>query len=352
MEEKTFTVLIGPNVQDTYFNFPQQTMSEIVDALHKHDKVVLKLTEGVALEEINYKEKRFLDILKDLCLQNSWPLDKIHFVLPNLIQDKTVWPSIEHGGSSLLNKHDLKKNIFLGLQAESIDIKKDIHKHFGLFINRSQWDRLLISSHMFKNHRDITMQTFRKDLNNSEHMIEMGLDLLYWKLSSFGKLDPTVVRQVSELICNLPLTNGTDWKLSKRDDHQQTTVDESIMVWYNNIFLDIVCEKMVTGKTFFPTEKVSRPLATKTPFLVMASPNYITNLHRLGFKSFSQFWNESYDYQQGVQRIESIKNIIDSLARLPINELQNMYEEMEPILEHNQKHFMSLTPEMIVSAFE
>ena len=42
---------IGVDVEDTYFNFPQQVMSEIVDALHNNDTVEIHFAEGVALEE-------------------------------------------------------------------------------------------------------------------------------------------------------------------------------------------------------------------------------------------------------------------------------------------------------------
>ena len=346
MEEKSITISIGYDVQDTYFKFPQQVMADIVDALHNNDKVVLQLTEGIALEELNYKEKKFLQILKELCENNNWPLSKIRIVLPNLVQDKSVWPSIEYGGASILN-NDITQNIFLGLQAENIKIEKDIQKTFGIFIHRSQWDRLLLSSHLYKNHKEITMQTFRKNLGDPAHMIEMGLDQLFWLLSCNNKLDPTVIQQLCDFISSLPHNNGIEWQYTD----QQATVDQRLTGWYNNIFLDIVCEKMVTGQTFFPTEKTARPLATKTPFLIMASPNYIKNLHSLGFKSFSQFWDESYDYQQGVQRTESIQNIIDELARLPINELRDMYQEMSPILEHNYKTYHSLTGKNISSKF-
>jgi len=347
MEEKSITIPIGYKVQDTYFTFPQQTMSDIVDALHNSNKVVLQLTEGVALEELNYKEKKFLQILKELCENNNWPLNKIHISLPNLIQDKSVWPSIEYGGGSILMDNDITQNIFLGLQAEHIKIEKDIQKTFGIFIHRSQWDRLLLSSHLYKKHKEITMQTFRKNLGDPSHMIEIGLDQLFWLLSCANKLGTKMIQQLCDFISSLPHNNGIEWQYTD----QQATVDQKIIGWYNNIFLDIVCEKMVTGQTFFPTEKTARPLATKTPFLIMASPNYIKNLRRLGFKSFSQFWNENYDYQQGVQRIESIQNIIDELARLPIYELQAMHREMLPILEHNYKTYHSLTAKNISSTF-
>lgn len=342
-------ITVGADVEDTYFNFPQQVMCDIVDALHKYDTVEIHFTEGVALEDLNYKEKKFLQILKELCERNNWPLTKIHFIVPNLVLDRSVWPSLEFGGASII-LHDgsnLTQNIFLGLQVQNVEIAKDIQKTFGIFIHRSQWDRLLLSSHLYNNHKDISMQTFRKDLKDPAHMIEMGLDQLFWHLSCDNKLDTKIIQQLCDFISTLPHNNDIEWH---RTD-QQATVDKSLMTWYNNIFLDIVCEKMVTGQTFFPTEKTARPLATKTPFLIMASPNYIKNLRRLGFKSFSQFWDESYDYQQGVQRVESIQSIIDELARLPINELQIMYEEMSPILEHNYKTYHSLTCKIISSTF-
>ena len=338
---------IGANVEDTYFKFQQQAISDIVDALHKNDIVDVFFTEGVALEELNYKEKKFLSILEEICERNNWPKNKINFILPNLVQNKSVWPSIELGGASILIDNDLTENIFLGLQAENIKTKKDIQKTFGIFVNRSQWDRLLLSGHLYNNHREITMQTYRKDLVNPGDMIELGIDQLFWKLSSNNSLDAPAIQQLCNFISSLPHDRGSNWSRI----NQQSTVDNDIMSWYNNIFIDVVCEKMVTGQVFFPTEKTARPLATKTPFLIMAAPNYIKNLHKLGFRSFRKFWDESYDYQQGVQRTESIQRIIDELARLPINELRDMYQEMSPILEHNYKLYMDLTGEKILSTF-
>jgi|TARA_B100001094_G_C18145197_1_gene780266 hypothetical protein len=341
------TINIGADVEDTYFKFPQQVMADIVDALHNNDKVVLKLSEGIALEELNYKEKKFLQILKELCENNNWPLDKIHISLPNLVQDKTVWPSIGYSGASILADDDITQNIFLGLQAENVKIDKAIKKSFGIFIHRSQWDRLLLSSYLYKNYKDITMQTFRKDLKDPAHMVEIGLDQLFWLLSCYNKLDATLIQQLCDFISSLPHNNGIEWQRT----NQQTTVDQKITGWYNNIFLDIVCEKMVTGQTFFPTEKTARPLATKTPFLIMAAPNYIKNLNKIGFRSFGEFWDESYDYQQGVQRVESIQRIIDDLAKLDKGKLEDMYQEMSPILEHNYKTYHSLTGNDISSKF-
>lgn len=343
----TTTIPIDADVEDTYLKNEQEWMCRIVDAAHKFDTVVINLSEGAALEELNYKGKKFLKILKELCESNNWQQTKFKFRLPNLTQDTSVWPDISHGGSAIVSIKN-EQNIFLGIDLKNLDIKKKIlDKTFGIFIHRSSWDRLLISSHLYLYHKDKTLQTYHKSLDNPEDMINLDLDRLFWLLSSNKKLTNGYIKQISYFLTNLPILQNGSWKRIQQKD----TVDENIMQCYNHIFVDIVCEKMVTGQTFFPTEKTARPLATKTPFLIMSAPNYIKNLRRLGFRSFGQFWDESYDYQQGVQRVESIQRIIDDLAKLTQDQLQNLYQKMTPILEHNYKTYMLLTTDKIKSVF-
>ena len=353
MKEKIID--IGHNVEDTYFNHPQQIMANIVNALHKNDRVVLHLTEGVALEELNYKEKNFLQILRDLCAENSWPANKIHFVLPNLIQDKTVWPSIEYGGSSTAN-NNIKGNLFLHTQLVDFDVQKNFKHTFGHFVVRSTWDRLMLGSHLYTKHLDKTFQTYCKSLDNPAHMLHMDFDMLLHVASCNNKLNTEMLTQVVQFIGKMPIEKTKNKCISEKKPDEvfgwvEGPVNAEILSWYNNIFVDVVCEKMITGQTFFPTEKTARPLATKTPFLIMASPNYIKNLRRLGFRSFGRFWDEGYDYQQGVQRVESIQRIMDDLAKLNATQVHDLYTEIEPILEHNYKLYMDLTGEKILSTF-
>ena len=178
-------------------------------------------------------------------------------------------------------------------------------------------------------------------------MIELGLDQMFWMLSSNKSLNRTIIKEVTHFLENLPFYQRVDWNMPD----QQSTVDKNIMSWYNQIFIDVVCEKMITGQAFFPTEKTARPIASKTPFLVMAAPNYLKNLRKIGFKSFNKFWDESYDYQQGVQRVESIKAITDKLGKLSKTELDDLYHQMQPILQHNYDLYMKLTGPDIVSKF-
>ena len=339
----TITLNIGADVEDTYLKNQQEWMCRIVDAAHKSGTVIISIDEGAALEELNFKDKKFLQILKELCESNCWEQTKFTFRSPNLTQDPAVWPAIE---IQQITAH------FLSVQYTSCSVDKSIDKTFGMFVGRSSWDRLLLASYLWQHHQKITKQTYRNYLDDPSSALHLDLDRLCWQISSANKLDSVLFIRITNLISSLPLLLSNNHKNITHLQWDGGAVDAEILGWYNNIFVDIVCEKMITGGTFFPTEKTARPLATKTPFLLMGAPNYIKNLRRLGFRSFGQFWDEGYDFQQGVQRVESIQRITDDLAKLNHKQLQNMYQQMRPILDHNHDVYKALTGEKILECFK
>lgn len=109
---------------------------------------------------------------------------------------------------------------------------------------------------------------------------------------------------------------------------------------YNTFFVDVVCETFSEGRTFFPTEKIWRPIICKTPFIVQGPVNYLHNLKQLGFKTFNDWWDESYDEDGGLTAIETIKRNINMLST---RDVAHMYTEMQDILEHNFQRLTELT---------
>ena len=88
----------------------------------------------------------------------------------------------------------------------------------------------------------------------------------------------------------------------------------------------------------FITEKLDKIIAAGQPFIIVSVPNYIKTLKKLGFKTFDKWWDESYDdIQIESDRLECIIKIVEDICTMSISELENMYIEMIPILEHNQK---------------
>ena len=106
--------------------------------------------------------------------------------------------------------------------------------------------------------------------------------------------------------------------------------------FYRDIFFDIVNETRFAQPTGNFSEKVFQNFQYKKPFVLVAPPKTLEYIKSFGYKSFNDFWDESYDdeWDHGV-RLEKILNVIDSILMKPIEELREIYKDMLPILEHN-----------------
>ena len=123
-------------------------------------------------------------------------------------------------------------------------------------------------------------------------------------------------------------------------DPKSELLTGSIEDFYNDCFLDIVTESRFAQPTGNYSEKAYQPMYYKKPFVLVAPPLTLKYLKKQGFKTFSDFWDESYDDEVNHQeRIFKIIKIIDLINSKDIEELREMYEKMQPILEHNKKLF-------------
>lgn len=110
-------------------------------------------------------------------------------------------------------------------------------------------------------------------------------------------------------------------------------------------YVDIVFESLTVGDTFAPTEKLIRSLITKKPFIVFAAPGYLQKLKHIGFRTFDQFWDESYDQYQLQARYQRILNVIVGLVRLSDNDFIDLVQQTQDIAEHNKNLLKKLNIE-------
>jgi hypothetical protein len=72
---------------------------------------------------------------------------------------------------------------------------------------------------------------------------------------------------------------------------------------YNSSYFNLVIETDVDyPHSFFPTEKISKALLTGIPFVVYSTPNFLKNLRSIGFTTYNEIWDESYDLEFNFQR--------------------------------------------------
>lgn len=151
----------------------------------------------------------------------------------------------------------------------------------------------------------------------------------------FNKLlnyDVASMVRASQLIQTMP-------KLIAPSDHYSGfnfyDFSDLITSFYKSIFVDLVGENHVLGNTFFPSEKTIRPILLKKPFIVFASKNFLEYLRQMGFRTFSDFWDEEYDgFDQG-DRLKRIYKTIDYIGSLSKHKLKKMYWDMQYTLDHN-----------------
>lgn len=128
-----------------------------------------------------------------------------------------------------------------------------------------------------------------------------------------------------------PMPNGNEMNVV--DKVTATTLLEKK---YKDIFVDVVTESRFAQPTANYSEKVYQPMWYKKPFILAAPPRTLQFLREEGFKTFSEFWDESYDeIEIHRDRLLKIFEIIDYIDSKSINELQEMYNKMKPILDHN-----------------
>ena len=111
--------------------------------------------------------------------------------------------------------------------------------------------------------------------------------------------------------------------------------------YYNQTNLEIVTETFGghhghghhgRDDTFFITEKTTKPIAMKHPFMVLSSFHFLKNLRELGFRTFGDHLDESYDLEQDIKkRVEIITN---NLVMLKVSS-GKLYNDTKEIRDHN-----------------
>ena len=102
----------------------------------------------------------------------------------------------------------------------------------------------------------------------------------------------------------------------------------------------LVSETVADGKRCHLTEKVFKPICLGMPFVLLSTVNSLQYLKKYGFKTFNEFWDESYDTEVNmVRRIEKIAQVLHALDRLTLKQKNDLWQNLIPIVEYNYQHF-------------
>lgn len=200
-------------------------------------------------------------------------------------------------------------------------------KIFCAIYGRPLWHRLGLMSYLQTHYPDQSLVNSQMSWDNEDARKLFELDQLWtnhpasvFDLAHAAPAWPCVLEEIENYTPGAVLTDGF--------------VAQTQAV-YPNILIDIVAETFTSGNCFFATEKTVRPMLLKKPFIQMAAVNSLCYLRQLGFRTFHDFWDESYDGYSGAERYKRILALLDDLAQKSTAELEQLYWAMTYTLDHN-----------------
>lgn len=201
-------------------------------------------------------------------------------------------------------------------------------KTFLAFYHRPTASRLGIGAYLFNHYRHQSVIHFSYTTTIDR--------LQLYEFNKVAMLRMESIGEVATMLPHMPLLayDQNDVNTIENRGWYDYEIDNGISM-YRDIFVDIVSESHVTGNTFYPTEKTARPMWLKKPFIIFASRDYLCYLRQQGFKTFNDFWSEDYDGYEGKDRYIKILAVIDQLSKKSTKQLEEMYWDMQYVLDHN-----------------
>lgn len=211
-------------------------------------------------------------------------------------------------------------------------------KKFLSLNNRASWDRQALLQFLVK-------FDLQKDFYFS-----------YWCEDRFGVGQKAVYDQMSSIIGNTWFNRSLDLEnmyqlipvTIEHDQFEGNDWSAGTDFFYQTAFASFVNESYVYETTNigpYLSEKVMKPLAYGHPFLLFCSVGALVNLKELGFETFGDIFDESYDQIQNPRiRFEHLLREVRRICTVDNAILADITARKTPTLQHNHNHFWHTLP--------
>jgi hypothetical protein len=118
-------------------------------------------------------------------------------------------------------------------------------------------------------------------------------------------------------------------------------LNNTVIDVYNDSLVHIISETNFFSPIVHMTEKTLKPVVYLQPFIMLGSANSLRCLRELGFKTFSDFWDESYDVEiDSVLRLKKIIKLCETISSWSQQKKLQFTYDVKEIVEYNYNHFL------------
>lgn len=301
------------------------------------------------LNEGNFYKDRDIKLVEDWCKSCSFTKDNVYFFTSNLLINNIKSKHISFVGLNYFESHiwhipsitrDFPNRVENYRSTELTKYQNKVKvktPHTFLSLNRQPRDNRIFLATLLKSCRSTSAKTLLSLGNEKLRPQSFDLSRLPFNLDVIK--DIRDLKNISEYVSHTfnELKKGlyVDIKnLQKINTHSQF---EEL---FNTSSISIITETETDNRTIFFSEKTFRPITAFHPFFLIGSKNSLKHLRSLGYKTFSKWWDESYDnYDNVYDRIYYAFKEIQRLSYMNQGAILEIIKDMEPTLIHNFNNF-------------
>ena len=176
-----------------------------------------------------------------------------------------------------------------------------------------------------------------------QHKIKLANKIWHCDTSWYASARSSVWESATNVKLNLP------WVLDEQSDpglrDHYRPISPELQHFMSNSMIDVVCDTIMLSSPLTArqqtTEKPFRSICMFKPWLYLGCQGGLAYMRDLGFKTFNDYWDETYDDISDpdlrYQAVINIINLIDSDAHF-----HRKLQGIENILLHNYNHYIKL----------
>lgn len=246
---------------------------------------------------------------------NEWADERVEFQ-SNLVPIKVCRAKFNYSNDMFISGPRLyqENTMCVDLLSKLKTVKeKQVNKH---------WDLLLGEA---SDNKDYLHEAIKK------HSVLDKTFLTYFgKDSTKGHWSDHVVRPKKHTAETLgPLSNRFKTQIRCSD-----LLDPDI---YNQTYYTAMIETAIHNDFAMFSEKEAKPIVAQRPFIIFGVCGHLKAFRSLGFKTFSDVIDESYDLIPGKK--DRWLKALDSMLALTEQDPVKVYDQLKDVLAHNKNHF-------------
>jgi hypothetical protein len=308
-----------------YFNYHRN-----MGFLHVSNKVKEDLRNKKAVMVFDQTTEGYSGINDDFSILQRWiddsniPPDSVYYITGNLIGRDIA--SSQGAKYNVISKQVFECWNTIDARVDAVNFSPTDEKYLFLQYNRLVRPHRVLFILKLQEHGliDNGLVSYNFESRKDEHSIKQHLN--------FIANDSNLMERYLNLVNNGPSIIDVDTTPNLannlvREHHERT-------------FISVVSETLVSEKTLFLSEKIWKPILTGHPFIVLGSPGTLKYLRQLGFKTFSKWFDESYDDEIDLEvRMEKIIDLLKYFRTMSIDELSKIRYEMKNTCEFNRSQY-------------